>query len=118
MSASPLRLDMTGLACPLPLLGAKKMLDDLPDGQSLVLISDCPGTGDDLQAWAAETGHEIVHAEPLNGRRFAYTIRRRPTQAPQPGQPRARPARPDLPRPDRRGAPAAARACDRAKCWC
>jgi trans-2,3-dihydro-3-hydroxyanthranilate isomerase len=34
MSAtSTIRLDMTGLSCPLPLLGAKKMLDDLPDGQ-------------------------------------------------------------------------------------
>jgi tRNA 2-thiouridine synthesizing protein A len=74
--ASAIRLDMSGLACPLPLLGAKKMLDDLPDGQQLVLISDCPGTGDDLAAWAAETGHEVVAAEPINGRRVAYTIRR------------------------------------------
>jgi tRNA 2-thiouridine synthesizing protein A len=78
MSApSSIRLDMSGLACPLPLLGAKKMLDDLPDGQQLVLISDCPGTGDDLAAWAAETGHEVIAAEKTNGRRVAYTIRRR-----------------------------------------
>jgi len=76
-AASIVRLDMTGLACPLPLLGAKKMLDDLPDGQHLVLISDCPGTGDDLRAWANETGHEVIGAERLNGRRIAYTIRRR-----------------------------------------
>ena len=78
---STIRLDMSGLACPLPLLGAKKMLDDLPDGQQLVLISDCPGTGDDLAAWAAETGHEVIAAEPINGRRVAYTIRRRATPA-------------------------------------
>jgi TusA-related sulfurtransferase len=73
---------MTGLACPLPLLGAKKMLDDLPDGQHLVLISDCPGTGDDLRAWASETGHEVIDTERINGRRVAYTIRRRPNEAP------------------------------------
>ena len=73
---STIRLDMTGLACPLPLLGAKKMLDDLPDGQRLVLISDCPGTGDDLRAWASQTGHEVIDIERLNGRRVAYTIRR------------------------------------------
>lgn len=79
---STVRLDMSGLSCPLPLLGAKKMLDDLPDGQHVVLISDCPGTGDDLHAWAAETGHEVIDIESVNGRRFAYTIRRRPTQAP------------------------------------
>ncbi|MFN3566735.1 MAG: sulfurtransferase TusA family protein [Burkholderiaceae bacterium] len=69
-------LDMSGLSCPLPLLGAKKILDDLPDGQHMILISDCPGTGDDLRAWASITGHEVVRAEPLNGRRVAYTIRR------------------------------------------
>lgn len=74
--ASAVRLDMTGLSCPLPLLGAKKILDDLPDGQHMVLISDCPGTGDDLRAWAGLTGHEVIGAEPLNGRRVAYTIRR------------------------------------------
>jgi TusA-related sulfurtransferase len=70
------RLDMTGLSCPLPLLGAKKILDDLPDGQRMVLISDCPGTGDDLRAWAGQTGHEVISAERLNGRRTAFTIRR------------------------------------------
>ncbi len=76
MSPPPIRLDMTGLSCPLPLLGAKKMLDDLPDGQSLVLISDCPGTGDDLRSWADQTGHEVIATERINGRRYAYTIRR------------------------------------------
>ncbi len=78
---SVIRLDMSGLSCPLPLLGAKKMLDDLPDGQHLMLISDCPGTGDDLRAWADQTGHEVVATERINGRRFAYTIRRRPSEA-------------------------------------
>jgi tRNA 2-thiouridine synthesizing protein A len=79
-TTSVIRLDMTGLACPLPLLGAKKMLDDLPDGQHLVLISDCPGTGDDLNAWASQTGHEVIRTEQLNGRRMAFTIRRQPTR--------------------------------------
>jgi len=58
------------------LLGAKKILDDLPDGQHMVLISDCPGTGDDLRAWAGITGHEVIQSERLNGKRTAYTIRR------------------------------------------
>jgi tRNA 2-thiouridine synthesizing protein A len=77
------KLDMSGLSCPLPLLGAKKILDDLPDGQQMMLISDCPGTGDDLRAWAGITGHEIISTEPLNGKRVAYTIRRSsgPTRA-------------------------------------
>lgn len=83
---STIRLDASGLSCPLPLLGAKKMLDDLPSGQHLVLISDCPGTGDDLRDWAAETGHEVIGVERINGRRVAYTIRRRPAAEPSVGR--------------------------------
>ena len=70
-------LEMSGSRCPLPLLGAKRLLDDLPDGQTMVLISDCPGTADDLQSWASFTDYEIFHTERLNGRRTAYSIRRR-----------------------------------------
>jgi TusA-related sulfurtransferase len=81
-ASSGVRLDMTGLSCPLPLLGAKKILDDLPDGQYMVLISDCPGTGDDLRAWAGLTGHEVTATERLNGRRTAFTIRRGSVIAP------------------------------------
>jgi TusA-related sulfurtransferase len=70
-------LEMSGSRCPLPLLGAKRLLDDLPDGQTMVLISDCPGTADDLHSWASFTGYEVFHTERLNGRRTAYSIRRR-----------------------------------------
>lgn len=70
-------LEMSGSRCPLPLLGAKRLLDDMPDGQTMVLISDCPGTGDDLSAWASFTGYEVFQTEKLNGRRTAYSIRRR-----------------------------------------
>lgn len=73
---SIVRLDMTGQSCPLPLLGAKKILDDLPDGQQMVLVSDCPGTGDDLRVWAEQTGHQVVHAQRLEGGRVAYTLQR------------------------------------------
>jgi tRNA 2-thiouridine synthesizing protein A len=78
MNAAPsITLDLAGATCPLPLLGAKRVLDDLPDGRTLVLISDCPGTGGDLQSWAEITGHEVLAARPLDARRTAYTIRRR-----------------------------------------
>jgi TusA-related sulfurtransferase len=70
-------LDMSGAVCPLPLLGAKRILDDLPDGRSMVLISDCPGTADDLEAWAGVTGHEVLQRRPLDARRIAFTICRK-----------------------------------------
>jgi TusA-related sulfurtransferase len=67
-------LEMSGLSCPAPLLGAKRVVEDLLPGQCLRLISNCPATADDLFAWAGHTGNTIVSTEPLEGNRTAYTI--------------------------------------------
>lgn len=56
-------LDVKGLTCPGPLLGAKRMVGDLEAGQVLLLISDCPGTQDDLFAWARQTGNQVAKTE-------------------------------------------------------
>lgn len=55
-------IDMTGQVCPHPLLGVRQALDGLLAGETLLLKSDCPGTRDDLFAWAARTGNEILHS--------------------------------------------------------
>jgi TusA-related sulfurtransferase len=69
-------LDVCGLPCPAPLLGAKKLIDDLQPGQTLRLISDCPGTADDLFAWAKVTGNVVLGSEKLGGHKNAYMIQR------------------------------------------
>jgi TusA-related sulfurtransferase len=69
-------LDLCGLNCPAPLLGAKHVIDDLQPGQVMQLISDCPGTPDDLFAWSRHTGNEVIGTDKLGGRRVAYTIKR------------------------------------------
>ncbi len=69
-------LDLCGLNCPAPLLGAKQVIDDLSPGQVMQLISDCPGTPDDLFAWSRHTGNEVIATDKLGGRRVAYTIKR------------------------------------------
>lgn len=56
-------LDLMGLTCPGPLLGAKNVVDDLSPGQVLLLLSDCPGTQDDLFSWTKQTGNQIVKIE-------------------------------------------------------
>jgi len=77
MNAKPtVTLDMSGLSCPAPLIGAKKIVDDIESGQSLLLISDCPGTSDDLFAWARQTGNAVTVKEKLEGDRTAYLITR------------------------------------------
>ena len=50
-------LDMKGAACPGPLLGAKRVLDELQAGEVMLLISDCPGTRDDLGSWQIGRAH-------------------------------------------------------------
>ena len=67
-------LDMKGVTCPGPILGAKKMVDELESGQILLLISDCPGTPDDLFAWARQTDNQILESAKLPGGGTGYYI--------------------------------------------
>ncbi len=69
-------LDMRGTHCPAPLLGAKKIVDDLAPGEALMLLSDCPGTHDDLIAWARQTGNRIARTERRSDGGHAYWIER------------------------------------------
>jgi len=57
---SAVTLNMTGLTCPHPLLGARKVLEELNTGDVLLLVSDCPGTRDDLFSWLKHTDNELL----------------------------------------------------------
>jgi len=82
--ATPIRrepnamVDLTGLTCPGPILGAKEILGGLKDGQVLLLLSDCAGTRDDLFAWARQTGNEVLYTESREDGATAYYLRRCP----------------------------------------
>lgn len=67
-------VDISGLPCPAPLLGAKKILDDLQPGQSMCLVSDCSGTHDDLAAWCRYTGNVIVSVTKRDDGKTAYLL--------------------------------------------
>ena len=69
-------LDMKGAACPGPMLGARRVLDDLLAGEVLLLISDCPGTKDDLLSWPRYADVEILKTERLARGGTAYYIRK------------------------------------------
>jgi len=69
-------IDMSGMPCPAPLLGAKKIIDDLQPGQTMLLVSDCPGTPDDLFAWCKFTGNELVASDRQADGKTAYTLRK------------------------------------------
>jgi TusA-related sulfurtransferase len=67
-------LDMRGLTCPAPLLGAKRVVDDLKMDQIMLLISDCPGTRDDLFAWAEQTHNKVLKTEPMPDGGIGYYL--------------------------------------------
>ncbi|MEK6748446.1 MAG: sulfurtransferase TusA family protein [Pseudomonadota bacterium] len=73
---SDVTLDVSGLTCPGPMVSAKRLLDDLADGQTLLLISDCAGTHDDLAAWAKHTRHQLLHMENIGEKKVAYYIQK------------------------------------------
>lgn len=69
-------IDLSGMPCPAPLLGAKKIIDDLQPGQAMLLLSDCPGTADDLFAWCKFTGNEMMSQAKQADGKTAYTLRK------------------------------------------
>ena len=52
-------LDARGLNCPLPILRAKKTLNEMTAGQTLKIIATDPGSVKDFAAFAKQTGNEL-----------------------------------------------------------
>ena len=69
-------LDMRGSACPGPMLGAKRVLEELLAGEVMLLVSDCPATKDDLYSWPRYADVEIVKSEKLPRGGTRYYIRK------------------------------------------
>ncbi len=69
-------LDTRGLSCPLPILKAKKALGELNSGQLLKVLSTDAGSVRDFQAFAKQTGNELLEQQTLNGD-FIHILRRR-----------------------------------------
>jgi tRNA 2-thiouridine synthesizing protein A len=69
-------VDARGLNCPLPILRAKKALTDLPSGQVLKVLSSDPGSKRDFEAFARQTGHELLRTDEGAGD-WTFWIRRR-----------------------------------------
>jgi len=73
-------LDARGLTCPLPILKAKKALSDMVSGEVLKVLATDPGSVRDFQAFARQTGNELVDqkASVVGGRdEYVHLLRRR-----------------------------------------
>jgi len=60
-------VDTKGLACPMPIVKAKKALDTLTSGQVMEVQSTDKGSVNDFQAWVKQTKHELLKHEEDNG---------------------------------------------------
>jgi TusA-related sulfurtransferase len=69
-------VDARGLNCPLPILKAKKALAELESGDVLKIVSTDPGSMRDFQAFARQTGNELVEQSSA-GDEFIHYLRRR-----------------------------------------
>ncbi len=69
-------LDTRGLNCPLPILKAKKALADMRSGEVLKVLATDPGSIRDFQAFARQTGNELVE-QASNNDEFVHFLRRR-----------------------------------------
>jgi tRNA 2-thiouridine synthesizing protein A len=69
-------LDARGLNCPLPILKAKKALADMTTGQVLRVISTDAGSVRDFQAFAKQTGNELVEQQSVGGDHISVLKRR------------------------------------------
>ncbi len=60
-------LDAQGLNCPLPVLKARKMLKDIPEGAVLEVLATDPGSVKDFQAFCRQTGNQLLQSTETNG---------------------------------------------------
>ncbi|HEX6593522.1 MAG TPA: sulfurtransferase TusA family protein [Bacillota bacterium] len=56
-------LDAKGLACPMPVVRAKKEIDQIDSGEVLEIHTTDEGSKSDLKAWANSGGHEMLKQE-------------------------------------------------------
>jgi tRNA 2-thiouridine synthesizing protein A len=61
-------LDASGLNCPLPILRTKKALAELAAGQVLKVVATDPGSVKDMQAFAKQTGNELMSSAEAGGK--------------------------------------------------
>lgn len=69
-------LDVKGLNCPLPILRTKKALSEMASGQVLHVLATDPGAVKDFQAFARQTGNELLSSAEID-KVFEFFLKRK-----------------------------------------
>jgi len=70
-----IELDCRGLNCPLPILRAKQSLAGIEAGKVLKIVATDPGALKDFQAFARQTGNDLLESVEAGGE-YTFYIRR------------------------------------------
>ncbi len=69
-------VDARGLNCPLPILRTKKALNDMVSGQVLRVLATDPGSVRDFEAFAKQTGNQLLQFAEQDGV-FSFLVKRK-----------------------------------------
>jgi tRNA 2-thiouridine synthesizing protein A len=69
-------VDARGLNCPLPILRTKKALNDMVSGQVLRVLATDPGSVRDFEAFAKQTGNQLLQHVEQDGV-FSFLVKRK-----------------------------------------
>ena len=69
-------VDARVMKCPLPILKAKKALNDMQTGEILKVMATDPGSVRDFNAFARQTGNELLSHEEQDAE-FTFFLRRK-----------------------------------------
>ena len=69
-------IDTRGMNCPLPILKAKKALAEMQTGEILKIVATDPSSTRDFQAFARQTGNELLE-QTQSGTEYIHFMRRR-----------------------------------------
>ena len=70
-------VDARGMACPGPLLEAKKSIGSVGVGETIEILSGDASTKNDVPRWAAKVGHEFLGALAGEGYDRLFVVRKK-----------------------------------------
>ena len=76
MSAEVRELDVKGLNCPMPLLKAKKTLNEMQADELLRVYATDPGSVRDFEVFARQSGNTLLEAEEQEGI-YTYLLKKK-----------------------------------------
>ncbi len=69
-------LDARGMNCPLPILRARKALNDMASGEVLRIVATDPGSVKDFEAFCKQTGNALL-SQSATDKEFTFFMRKK-----------------------------------------